>query len=169
MAEKFVLLADFGMITVGGYSHGTRLALFRKKYETQFCCYDKDIEEKNLRNPSRLLRSGDTLHVRAFKQSFFGTTTFEERVAFLKSQKAMFVGAEGVSLLWEEKRHQLPKGYGYGSFDEKDRLWTDNAGYHRVPVVRCNKDKNESFDFMLGYAEMAWFCDSIILCFCEAE
>lgn len=166
--EKFALLVDLGIITVPeDYDHATALANFGKKNRKKFHYYNDAITDKNFPNPTRVLKPGDKLRVRAFKQVVGGTTTSEERMAFLATQKAIHVGAQGVSLVWDQKRDQLPKGKWYTSFDEKDRLWTDADGRHRVPDVRCFSDG--AFEFDLGYFGLVWDGDRAFLCFCDLE
>ena len=82
------------------------------------------------------MKPGDRFRVRVFKQTVGGTTTSEERLAFLKSQNAVLTGAQGASLVFEEKRDQLPKGYWHTSLDENGRLWKDAGGRRRVVLER---------------------------------
>lgn len=166
--EKFALLVDLGIITVpDDYDHATALAKFGKKNRKKFYYYNEAITDENFPNPTRVLKPGDKLRVRAFKQVVGGTTTSEERMAFLATQKAIHVGAQGASLVWDQKRDQLPKGKWYASFDEKDHLWTDAGGRHRVPYVLCPSDG--AFEFYLGYFERVWRGDGAFLCFCDVE
>lgn len=133
---SFELLADLGEVTVpDNYVHGTRLDTFRKKHGKKFCYYNGAITDKSFPNPSRVLEPGDKFWVRAFKQDVSGVTTSEERMAFLDTQQAVYTGAQGVSLVFRQKRHQLPRGFLYASFDERERLWKDTDGSHGVPYV----------------------------------
>ena len=167
-AEKFSLLADLGIITVpDDYDHTTRLTLFGEKNREKFYYYNDGITDEHFPNPTRILKPGDKLHVRAFKQIVSGATTSEERLAFLATQKAVHTGAQGASLVWEQKRDQLPKGYWYSSFDEKDRLWEDADGDHRVPLVGARSGGD--FDFRLGDFEYVWYDDRAFLRFCDVE
>ncbi|MDE2116774.1 MAG: hypothetical protein KGI79_02775, partial [Patescibacteria group bacterium] len=82
--EKFALLADLGIITVpDDYVHEKRLTTFGKKNRKKFYPYNDAITDRNFPNPTRVLKPGDKLRVRAFKQVVVGTTTSEERMAFL--------------------------------------------------------------------------------------
>lgn len=145
--EKFALLVDLGIITVpDDYDHSTALDKFMKKNRKKFNGINDNITDANFPNPTRVLKPGDKLHVRAFKQVVGGTTTSEERMAFSATQKAIHTGAQGASLVFDQKRDQLPKGKWYASFDEKDRLRTDADGYRRVPFVLCRSDG----DFIFG-------------------
>lgn len=165
--QKFALLADLGYITVpDDYNHTTCLAVFKKKNREKFYDYNNSITDANFLNPTRILRPGDKLRLRAFKQVVPGTTTSEERMDFLHKQKGnVFVGAQGAAHAFEQKREQLPKGYWYAAFDEKDALWEDAVGYHRVPSVRASSDG--FFEFDLGVFEDVWFDDDAFFCFCD--
>jgi hypothetical protein len=153
--QKFTLLADLGTITVpADYVHATRLATFEKQNRIKFWGYDENITDTNFSNPSRILKAGDKLHVRAYGHAVKDTSTSEERMEFLRMQRAVFVGAQGASLAFEQKRQELPKGKWYASFDEPDRLWVDADGRPRVPGVHAFEDG--AFNFNLGYFEEPW-------------
>ena len=169
--EKFALLADLGVITVpADYVHGTRLTSFRAKHQDgetkSFYRYNDALTDANFPNPGRILEPGDRLRVRAFKQVIRGATTSLERMAFLETQKAIYyTGAQGASLVWEQKRDKLPKGYWYSSFDEEERLWRDAHDRYRVPFVSADSDGD--FSFNLGHLEVDWNCISAFVSFCE--
>lgn len=164
--EKFTLLVDLGVITVpDDYEHGTALDIFMEKNRKKFYGVNDNITDANFSNPSRILKPGDKLWVRAFKQVVSGTTTSEERMAFLVTQNAILTGAQGASLVFEQKRDQLHKGFWYASFDEKDRLWEDTDRYHRVPAVYANSDGD--WRWGLGRFEDVWGGSHAFLCFCD--
>ena len=167
-SQKFALLAGLGIITVPeDYDHSTRLAEFRHNNYYKFYSYDHTITDANFGNPTRILKPGDKLWVRAFKQIVPGTTTSEERMAFLATQEAIHTGAQGLSLVFEQKRDQLPKGKSYVSFDEPDRLWQDAGGDYGVPSVYCFSDGD--FEFDLGRFERVWRTGFAFLYFCDLE
>ena len=164
--EKFALLVDLGIITVPkGYVHDTRLTMFSEKNKKKFYSYDDNITDENFSHPTRILKPGDKLHARVFQQVVSGTTTSEERLAFLATQKAIYTGAQGASLVFDQKRNQLPKGKWYSSFDKPDRLWEDADGNHRVPNV--NAHSGGDFDFDLGNFENVWHDNLAFLCFSD--
>lgn len=166
-SEKFELLCDLGYIEVpAGYEFDTALASFEKANRKKFYSYNDDITDANFSNPSRVVKAGDRLLVRAFHQTAAGTTTSTERVDFLRALPGnVFVGAQGAALVFEQKRAKLPKGKWYASFDEKDRLYED-AGHHgRVPHV--NADTGGDFEFDLGRLVRPWYQDNAFLCFCD--
>lgn len=94
--EKFDLLVDLGSITVpDDYDHATQLDKFMKKNRKKFYGINDNITDVNFPNPTRVLKPGDKLRVRAFKQVVGGTTTSEERMVFLATQKAIHTGGTG--------------------------------------------------------------------------
>ena len=162
--EKFGLLVDLGILTVpDNYVQGKQLGSMNRK---DFIYFDSDITDKNFSNPTRVLKPGDKFHVLAYKQIVPGETTSEERMEFLAKQKAVLTGAQGASLVYQQKRNLLPKGFWYCSFDEKKRLWKDAGGGRRVPYVRAFSDGD--FEFNLGYFERPWNAhNGVLLCFCD--
>jgi len=76
----------------------------------------------------------------------------------------LLAGAQGASVVWEQKKDQLPKGYWYCSFDEKDRLPL-LGGYCRVPYLNACSDGG--FDFVLGRFESVWHGLSAVLVLCD--
>ena len=154
-AEKFALLVDLGIITVpDGYVHGTCLRKFFKENGKKLYDYNKNITDENFSNPSRVLKPGDRVRVRAFHQIVPGMTTSKERMAFLEKQPGNFyAGAQGLVHVFE-KRDQLLKGKWYASLDEKDHLWEVSDGDHRVPGVDANSDGD--FGISLGCLGCGW-------------
>ena len=79
--EKFALFVDLGIITVpDDYVHDNRLTTFGKQNRKKFYSYNDEITDRNFPNPTRVLKPGDKLRVRAFKQIVGGSTTSEERI-----------------------------------------------------------------------------------------
>jgi hypothetical protein len=166
--QAFTFLADLGTITVpNDYNHATRLATFLAANRRLFYGPDGNITDAKFPNPSRILKPGDKLRVRAFKQNTKGTTSSEERLAFLRTQNAVFTGAQGASLVFEQKRRQLPRGYWYSSFafDEPERLCAVAGGSLLVPFLRAHSVG--AFRFSLGDFEGPWYDRDALLCFCD--
>ena len=164
--EKFALLVDLGIITVPeNYKHAIQLAQFLRADGKKFRSVNDNITDANFPNPSRILKPGDKLWVRAFRQIVSDTTTSEERMVFLANQKAVHTGAQGASLVFEQRRDQLPKGFWYASFDEKGRLWEDADRHHRVPGVGAAS--GGYFYWYLGHFEDVWRDNYAFFCFCD--
>jgi hypothetical protein len=166
---NFELLADLGVIVVpDDYDHARCLAAFKEAHRIGFYCYNEDITDDHFPNPSRVLKPGDRLRVKAYKQVVRGDTTSVERMKYLKSQNmTVHVGAQGASLVYLQKKDELPKGLWYASFDEKERLWADAVGYHGVPYVEARS--GGGFHFDLGCFERDWTQDDAFLGFCDEQ
>jgi hypothetical protein len=167
-SSRFTLFKDLGIITVpDNYVHETRLASFKKENCERFLFYDKDIIDENFAKVTTKLVPGQKLHVKVFKQIVSGTTTSEERLAFLKTQNAVLVGAQGASLVFEQKREDLPEHYGYISLDEKKAFWEITKGIHRVPGLY--QHWSEDWEFRLGGFGHDWDNHNCLLCFCDCD
>jgi hypothetical protein len=164
MSSIFGLLMDLGTIVVpSNYFHATALANFAKKNHRRFYYYNDELTDANFLNPSRILEAGNVLYVSAWEQIVGGATTSIEHMDFLRSKDSIFPGAQGATLVFEQKGELLPKNKWYSSFDEPDRLWKDAFGDRRVPHVNANRDGG--FRFGLGGFEDPWDGDDAFLCF----
>lgn len=165
--DNFELLVDLGTITVPeDYRHRNCMALFRKKNHKKFCNYNRNVTDGNFSNPSHVLVPGKKYNIRAFKQ-IVGETTSEERLAYLKKQNAVLVGAQGLTMVFEKKSNKLPKNFHYYSFDEKDRLWEVTYDYHKVPCLAACL--NGDFKLYLGDFKNSWGGHHVLLCFLDIK
>ncbi len=165
---KFELLADLGVIVVpADYDHAKCLAAFKMAHEKEFYYFNPGITDVNFPNPSRILKPGDRLRVKVYKQVVRVDTMSVERMDYLKSQNmTVRVGAQGASLVYLQKKDELPKGLWYASFDEKERLWADANG-RRVPSVEASSDGD--FSFNLGYFVHVWDQGGAFFGFCDEQ
>jgi len=163
---KFTLLIDLGIIMVPDiYVHENWLTTFGRQNGNRFNYYSIGITDKGFPNPTRILRPGDKLYVRVIRQIGGRPTTSEERIAFLATQKAIHTGAQGASLVFDQKRDKLLRGKWYASFDEEDRLIVDAGS--GVPCIGCSLSGN--FDFHHFKFKTAWKGDDVFFCFNEVE
>ena len=158
--EKFVPLADLGIVTV---PEKHQLAAFRKENERFFWHYNEAITDAHFSNPTRTLKPDDRFRVQVFRQVVSGATTSEERIDFCRRQEGnAFVGAQGISLVFGQRRDLLPRGLWYGSLDHRKHLWRDTSGCHGVPNLvvlsgggfdldlRCfEQPRDEGYAFLL--------------------
>ncbi len=170
---EYPLLLDLGVIEVPrDYVHKDCLNNFYQKYcgSGQWEYYDFEIRDRNFPNPTRILKPGDKLHVRAFGGNPAHPTS-EERMVFLRSQKAIHTGAQGMSLVFDQKRTELINGLWYASFDEIDRLWKDKEGHHlaRIGIFYNNNPSIKAFEIVLGRFELEWYKADSFLCFNDVE
>ncbi|MEK7130149.1 MAG: hypothetical protein AAB793_00680, partial [Patescibacteria group bacterium] len=161
--DRFELITSFDVVVPENYDHATRLDSFKRKHDKDFFCYSNAITDKNFARTTMKLIPG-----RKIKADIYRITrraSSEDCITFLKSHNAIFVGAQGASLAYEQGKSQLFKGHWHISFDEKDALWKDADGYHRVPCVF--RDSNGDFKFELGYFTGKWDSNHCLFCFRE--
>ncbi len=162
---RFTLVTTLDIMVPADYVHATQLATFKEKHKKDCYYYNDDTTDTNFAKVSTPLTAGRKFKVKVWKQVVAGDTTSGERLAFLRSQKAVFTGAQGASLVFAQQRQALPRGYWYTSFDEKETLWQDAVGFHRVPGVSA--DSGGGFVFGLGDFESEWSEGYCLLCFCD--
>jgi hypothetical protein len=161
--KRFELVKTFDITVPENYKHGVRLDSFRKEHKKEFYYYNEAITDKNFENATTKLEPGRKLKVKVF--NIKETVTSTDCMEFLKSQKAILLGAAGASLCYELAKEQFPLNSWNISFDEKDALWTDSDGCHGVPGLGHVSDGD--WKFGLGYFERAWDSDYSLLCFCD--
>ncbi|MFZ2521923.1 MAG: hypothetical protein WAX44_02380 [Minisyncoccia bacterium] len=166
--DKFELLTTFEVTVPEGYNHATHLDTFRAQHQSkenkEFYFYNDAITDANYAaKATTKLTAGRRFLVKAF--GIKKTVSSLDCLAKVKAENAVLTGAQGASLVYEERKNELPKGKYYVSFDEKDALWRDPYGYHRVPLVCAYSD--DDFRFDLGLFEFDWVSVYVLLCFCD--
>jgi len=140
LTRRFMLLVDLGIITVPeGYVHATKLASFKEVNLNEFSGYNDDFTDANFGNTTTQLVVGRKLQVRAWV-NVSGKSTYEERMEFLASQDSIYTGAQGLSLVFEQKRGQLKRGFWYASLDNEEALWKGICKRRRVPEMCLSDD-----------------------------
>jgi hypothetical protein len=162
---RFTLVTTLDIVVPVDYVHATQLSKFKREHEKKCYYWNEAITDGNFSKVTTKLAPRRKFKVKVFRQTASGTTTSEGRMAFLRSQKAVFTGAQGASLVFAQKRLELPKRYWYCSFDEKEALFQDADGCHGVPLVLAVS--GGGFDLDLGSFEEPWDGDCCLLCFCD--
>jgi len=164
-SPHFTLMKTFDIVVPDDYVHAIQLATFKGENLKKFYFYDSAITDANFVNVTTSLVPGRKFRVRVFRPFPLGVATPHEWLVFLKSQKAVLVGAQGASLVYAQNREELPKHYCCISLDEKGTFWQDADGHHRVPFIYG--DLSGNFGFYLGNFELGWTDKCCLLCFCE--
>jgi len=145
--QRFGIVKDLGAVVVPkDYNHATRLASFKKENEKKFCFYSDEITDQNYSHPTRILKPGDKLRVKIFGQTVFCLTKSQERIAFLDARRAVYTGAQGASLVFEQKANELPKGFEYSSYDKKENLFENSEESHGLPNICAFLDGGFRFE-----------------------
>ena len=161
--HRFSLLTTFRFTVPEDYDHSTQLASFAKKNREKFNFYNDNITDANFARATNKLVPGKT-----YEAKIFGITnrvTSEDCLAFLKTQSAILVGVQGLSVVWQQAKEQFPKGKWVVAFDEKNALWQDAGGVRRVPRVARGLDG--AWFFGLGSFEYVW--DYVYCLFCSRD
>ena len=145
VVSRFSLLSSLQFTVPKDYNHPTQLASFAKENRKKFYFYNDNITDRNFAKVTNKLVPGKTYEAKIFKIT--KRVTSEDCLAFLKkTQKAIFVGAQGISVVWQQAKEQFPKGKWTVSFDEKDAFWQDANGRRGVPRVGRNIGDGWFFD-----------------------
>ena len=149
------------------YNHDTQVDVFGKKTRKlkSTYYYNDELTSKNFANATNKLESGKTYAIKMFPIS--ETVKSEDCLAFLASNNATLVGAQGLTALQNDQPDIFPTGKYTVSFDEKDALWKDANGYHGLPFV--NRDSDGDRGFNLGYFEISRGSGSVLVCFCDLD
>lgn len=120
------------------------LTNFRKRFGKDFDDYyfhqnhslDQDITDSNFSNPSHCLEPGRTYKVDFLKISGHSDGSF---VAYMmeKTYKPLFVGMQGLAMLYQEVRPSLPLLW-IVSLDQDDRLWRKSNGLIGIPCMNAS-------------------------------
>ena len=162
LEDRFELVNTFGIVVPKGYDHKKRLDSFREEHRKAFHYYDDDINDQNFGHATTKLVPGQKLQVNVFQIK--KTVTSEECLEYLRSQKAILVGAHGISLAWEQKKERMPLRQELLSFDKKKVLRKGPYGQRGVPYMEFAPAGY--LDFRLGCFESNW-SSGYCLCFCD--
>lgn len=158
-------IAEFELTVPPDYNQDTQIDEFgkkTKKLKTTYY-YNDALTSKNFAKATNKLTPGKTYKVKIFP--ILSTVTSEDCMNFLRKQNAILVGGQGVTLAQDLKADEFPIGKYTVSFDEKEALWKDSAGDHRVP--RVGRGSDGGWEFRLGSFGIGWGVDGCLLCFCD--
>ena len=158
-------LAEFDLTVPSDYDHEKQIDQSGKKArkEKTTYYYNNALTSKNFAKATNKLEPSKTYSVKIFP--ILSAISSEDCLAFLRKQRAILVGAQGMMLVYDLHKDQFPKGKWSVSFDEKEALWTDAGGRLRVPFVCAYADGDFSFD--LDSFVGAWGADYCLVCFCD--
>ncbi|MFA6097829.1 MAG: hypothetical protein WC788_09490 [Candidatus Paceibacterota bacterium] len=145
---------------------------YREKHK-RFFDYNNENSDASFATISNKLTAGKTYTVKLFEISRGKFVSSEECLEFLKTQKAILIGLEGVWLVWnhihklQHLQEAFPAGKYAVSFDEKELLWKNDQGRSQVPNI--GRDFENKWSFFLDTFDAKWDANYILLCFNEKE
>jgi len=159
-------IKEFEFTVPADYKHESQLDTFAKKtkkLKTTYYFNNDDLTSSNFAKATNKLEPGKTYKVKIFP--ILSQVSSEDCMTFLGKQNAILVGGQGITLLQDHNADEFPVGKYTVSFDQKDALWIDSDGFHRVPCVDRYSDGD--WKFYLGSFEIGWHGGHCLLCFCD--
>lgn len=164
--DRFALINTFKITVPANYDHATKLASFSRKNKGKFAYYNDDITDQNFSRATTILRPGRKFEVKIFQIK--ATVSSMDCLAFLRGEKAVLVGAQGLALAWDEAKDEFHRGRWTVSFDEEIALFKDAGGNRRVPGVRRYRaaagGSASALSGMTGLATVAFFASANCPC-----
>lgn len=172
--NKFELRADLGIVTVPeDYDHSSYLTTFQSRYKEKVDIHGSGLAHPAFLHPQKILEPGEKLWVRAFSYVDVGLH-LKEWMHLCASQKAVYPGAQGLALLWSQKRDRLPMGLrylspeSYMSFNwngEPDRSGGNcSATDYQIPLLRVDSEGGCEFS-LYNFTNEPLLRAYVVLCF----
>jgi hypothetical protein len=156
-------IKEFILTVPEDYIHHRQLEQFFERNDSHFHFHHPGITDQNFANVTNCLTPGRTYKVKIFP--VYGVVSSEECIDFLQFQNAILVGAQGLSVLWEVARNEIPRSKRLVSFDERISLWQDDEDMHWLPEIQ--RMFNGKWEFDLGSFQFPCTAQYRLLCFCE--
>jgi len=163
--RRFKFLDTFALRVPGTYNHSIQLASFKKLDRGHFRYYNAELTDLNYSKVSRILLPRERYVVDIFRM--MTRVRSEECLKFLEKNRAILIGAQGISLAWQESGNMFLFSGRKVSFDQAHALWVDPIGHHRVPFIDCCL--GGGWRFSLGRFEDVWSEGDCLLCFRKRE
>jgi hypothetical protein len=159
--NRFEFITSFEVEVPVDYVQGTRMSTFGEAHEKGFACYDPNLIDANFAKTAPLI-PGQKFLVKVFQIK--GKPSSEDCLVQLRRLKARLVGAQGLTVVYEQAREKLPVNRRYLSFDEEKNLPLID-GYHGVP--RVNRYSSGVCEFDLRRWGVGWDDYCLLLAFCD--
>lgn len=143
------------------YIHSEQIVKHRVKSSLGVTNYvDPLVLLAALREPTDVLIPGAKYDVRFY--AIGGKTSSAEGLKFLRAQRSLFVGPQGISAIYGLYNGAFPCDRWVVALDDRGHLFADDNGSYRVPMLMQPLCAGASFS--LGYFEHAWHNKHVLLC-----
>lgn len=146
------------------YNHDKQIDQSIAKAEEQNTVYFRleRFSSQNFARATNKLEPGKTYWVKIFP--ILSAVDGEDCLAFLRKQRAILTSGQGITLVCDLQKEQLPVGKYLVSCDKKEALPEDIANLHGVSRLSVRSD--ESIDLDFSYFECLLNDNSCLLCIC---
>lgn len=163
--DRFKLLHAFELTIPKDHIHSIQLGEFMKKNRFH---WDIAINDENFKNVSHKLIPGKT-----YKVEIYITTkkcSSLHFLGFMEKEGVYLVGAQGLSVVLQYKKEELPIMKCIVSLDKERALYNDRSGGIRVPRVSIGANgKWVAYLDSFLYEEYFFSGEHCLLCFRDAE
>ncbi len=132
---KFYTIEMFDFVVPKDYRHDTCLTDLFERNIGRLRCDDPVVSDENYARVSCVLRPGQKLTAEILGiVDDQPEVTDHQCIEHLKTKKALFVGAQGLGVVWEAFSDRFPNLWVL-SFDKPDRLWKCQMEKLRLPAI----------------------------------
>lgn len=165
--KRLKYLGAFDLLVPKGYIAQAHLGSFRKKHRKDFYNYNSSLTDEIFGQTAARLIRGRKLRVKMYE--VLETLSSKDCLNFLESQKALLVGAHGLSLVYEYAEVSLPNKCWSISYAAEEPMWEDSEKDKRSRIPRLHTDRDVGYSFELAYFERPIGNDCCLLCFNEVS
>jgi len=149
-------IREFEITVPVDYNHDTQIDSSREKAlrERTTRYYSDKLTSKNYAEASNELIPDRTYKVKIFPIN--SDTNYSEIIAFLEKQKTILVGGQGLTLVYDLAKDQLPKDKQIVSFDKDDYLLNIGSDQYVPSINPCSNGNIFKF-YTYGYSRYGYF------------
>jgi hypothetical protein len=163
---RYFVMSTFTFKAPDDYDHTTQLARFKHMHRNDFAYYNDGITDEHFAGVTARLIPGKVYTVKLIGITSGSVVSSEDNLAVLRQHRAILVGAQGLSFVYEQAKDKFPKGKWVISLDEKDACWKDVTGGHRVPGMG-GQVLVGGWSLYLDCFEGGWSDFCCLLCLCD--
>lgn len=164
------------------YQHNTCLEDLKKAYydslpgspeaddiSRSMYAFDRNLTDKNFARVSNSIKPRQKIRVSVWRQTApceATSTGVLKRMKSVFGARALFLGAQGLSLVWSRLREDLPNSFDYVSLDDPSKLWQSPGIGPMLPMF-CKTGAYPGFRIR-GYHQLHDM-NTCFICFHKAD
>ena len=153
-------IAQFDLTVPASFNHDTQIDVSaekaKKQKDTYF--YNPDLTSENFSKVKIKLIPGEIYLVELFPIT--ENVSSQQCLSYLKNQKALLVGSQGLTLIYDLAKDKLPKDKWIISFASKEELQIGSTGSY-VPYIQTYSEGD--YAFRLSDFTYDWILKGLVL------